>query len=262
MKSISVLIVSSVFILLLVISQLILSSNTSLAFLPEQPTAVQQQQNVNQLNQSALQPSQQQQQQQSTAVVQQQQNVSQLNQSALQPSQQQQQQQSTAVVQQQQRISLEELKDSKDFIASGIIDSIIYTINGNWKANGNWKLIVSDGELTSFDTDMAFNNGTSAHTHEFQNFAVDDDSDDITVDSDGSLIVEGEMDVGTNGVISWPKIPAGINIEKGKIITVSLDDKDTNHHFGGQTVHGSVTLFKSCSVKPGASMQVPTGGCS
>jgi hypothetical protein len=232
MKSISVLIVSSVLILLLVISQLILSSNTSLAFLPEQPTAVQQQQNVSQLNQSALQPSQQ------------------------------QQQQSTAVVQQQQKISLEELKDSKDFIASGIIDSIIYTINGNWKANGNWKLIVSDGELTSFDTDMAFNNGTSAHIHEFQNFAVDDDSDDITVDSDGSLIVEGEMDVGTNGVISWPKIPAGINIEKGKIITVSLDDKDTNHHFGGQTVHGSVTLFKSCSVKPGASMQVPTGGCS
>ena len=40
MKSISVLIVSSVLILLLVISQLILSSNTSLAFLPEQPTAV------------------------------------------------------------------------------------------------------------------------------------------------------------------------------------------------------------------------------
>jgi hypothetical protein len=254
MKRILVLIVSSGFILLSVISQLILSSYTSLAFIPQQPTAVQQQQNTSQLNQSALQPSQQQQ----PTAVQQQQNTSQLNQSALQPSQQQQ----PTAVQQQQKISLEELKDSEDFIASGIIDSIIYTINGNWKANGNWKLTVSDGELTSFDTDMAWNNGTAAHTHEFQNFEVNDDNDGITVDSEGSVIVEGEMDVGTNGVISWPKIPAGINIEKGKIITVSLDDKDTNHHFGGQTVHGSVTLFKSCSVKPGASMQVPTGGCS
>ena len=236
MKRILVLTVSSSFILLSVISQLILSSNTSLAFIPQQPTAVQQQQNTSQLNQSALQPSQQ---QQPTAV----------------------QQQPTAV-QQQQKISVEELKDSEDFIASGIIDSIIYTINGNWKANGNWKLTVSDGELTSFDTDMAWNNGTAAHTHEFQNFEVNDDSDGITVDSEGSVIVEGEMDVGTNGVISWPKIPAGINIEKGKIITVSLDDKDTNHHFGGQAVHGSVMLFKSCSVEPGASMQIPSGGCN
>jgi hypothetical protein len=54
---------------------------------------------------------------------------------------------------------------------------------------------------------MAWNNWTAAHTHEFQNFGVNDDSENIIVHSDGSVIVEGEMDVGTNGVILWPSIP-------------------------------------------------------
>ena len=37
-------------------------------------------------------------------------------------------------------------------------------------------LTVSDGKLTSFDTDMVLNNGTAAYTHEFQNFQVDSDN--------------------------------------------------------------------------------------
>src|SRR5918999_1734337 len=137
MKSISVLMISSIFVLVLVISLLLIfSTNTSLAF------SGQQQQNASQSNQSLLQLSPQQ----------------------------------LPTTGQQQQISLEELKDSEDFIASGIMDSTIYTINGNWKAIGNWKLTVSEGELTSFDTDMAWNNGTAAHTHEFQNFEANEDN--------------------------------------------------------------------------------------
>jgi hypothetical protein len=243
MKSMPILVVLLMFILSLLTSQLISSANTSQAFPAQQTTAAEQQQNMTQSNQSAaLQPLQQPQQ-----------NMTQSNQSAaLQPLQQQ-------TVQQQ--LPLEQVIDSGDFIASGLIDSTIYTINGNWKANGNWKLTVSDGMLTSFDTDMAWNNGTAAHTHEFQNFQVDDDSDNISTDSEGSVTIEGLMDVGTNGIVSWPQIPAEITIEKGKIITVSLDDEDTNQHFGGQAVHGSVTSFKSCSIQPEANMQIPSDGC-
>ena len=238
--------IPSVFVLLLATSLLMLTVNTSQAFTPQPPP-------------SAAGPQQQQQQPQQApqgnqSVSTQQQNTTQSNQSpppVLPPPQQQQ----------QQKIPLDQLVGSEDFSAGGSVDSTIYTTNGNWKATGLWTLTVSEGELTSFDTDMAWNNGTSAHTHEFQNFVMDDGSDSISIDSDGSVTIEGVMDVATNGVVSWPSVPAEIRIEQGKIITVSLDHEDTDNHFGGQAVHGTITSLKPCSGTPGANMQVPTGAC-
>lgn len=69
------------------------------------------------------------------------------------------------------------------------------------------------------------------------------------------------MDIGTNHVITWQHVPAQIAIEKGKIITVSLDDGKTNHHFGRQAIHGTVSSSKRCSITLGPDMQVPSG-CS
>src|SRR5215208_6113450 len=120
----------------------------------------------------------------------------------------------------QQIAPLNQLVGSEDFAASGTINSTLYTTNGNWEAIGIWTLSVSEGEVTSFDTDMAWNNGTSAHTHEFHNFEMDEDSDDISIDSEGGITIEGGvMDVGTNGVVSWTNVPAEISIQQGKIIT-------------------------------------------
>jgi plastocyanin len=207
-----------------------------------------------QTNQSAPPPSQQQQQigqqpppqsTQTSPPPLAQQNTTQLNQSAP-----------------QQIAPLNQLVGSEDFAASGTINSTLYTTNGNWEAIGIWTLSVSEGEVTSFDTDMAWNNGTSAHTHEFHNFEMDEDSDDISIDSEGGITIEGGvMDVGTNGVVSWPNVPAEISIQQGKIITVSVDHEETNNHFGGQSVHGIVTSLTPCSASPGANMQIPTGGC-
>jgi major membrane immunogen (membrane-anchored lipoprotein) len=231
------LMIPSVFVLVLAASLLILTVNTSQAFTPQQPppsTAGQQQQpQAPQANQS----------------VSTQQNTTQSNQSAQQ--------------QQQQQIPLNQLVGSEDFTAGGTIDSTIYTTNGNWEATGTWTLTVSEGELTSFDTDMAWNNGTAAHTHEFQNFVMDDGSDNISIDSEGGITIAGVMDVGTNGVVSWPSVPVEITIDQGKIITVSLDHEDTDNHFGGhdQAVHGTVASLKPCSATPGPNMQIPTGAC-
>jgi hypothetical protein len=222
-------------------SLLILTVNTSQAFTPQPPpsTAGQQQQQMPQAPQAP----------QANQSLSTQQNMTQSNQSAPPPAQQ------------QQKIPLDQLVGSEDFSAGGAVDSTIYTTNGNWKATGLWTLIVSEGELTSFDTDMAWNNGTAAHTHEFQNFVMDDGSDNISIDSEGGITIQGVMDVGTNGVVSWPSVPAEISIEQGKIITVSLDHEDTDNHFGGQAVHGTVNSLQPCSATPGPNMQVPTGAC-
>jgi hypothetical protein len=239
------LITPSVFVLLLATSLLILTVNTSQAFTPQPPpsTAGQQQQ----MPQAPQAP-------QANQSLSTQQNMTQSNQSAPPPPPAQQQQQ------QQQKIPLDQLVGSEDFSAGGAVDSTIYTTNGNWKATGLWTLVVSEGELTSFDTDMAWNNGTAAHTHEFQNFVMDDGSDNISIDSEGGITIQGVMDVGTNGVVSWPSVPAEIVIQQGKIITVSLDHEDTDNHFGGQAVHGTVTSLKPCSGTPGPNMQVPAAG--
>ena len=237
-----VLMIPSVFILLLAASLLmLLTVNTSQAFTPQQPPP------------STAGPQQQQPQApQASQLVSTQQNTTQSNQSAPLPPQQQ-----------QQKIPLNQSVVSEDFRANGTIDSIIYTTNGNWKATGTWTLTVSEGELTSFDTDMAWNNGTAAHTHGFQNFVMDDSSDNISINPGGNVTIEGDMDVATNGIVAWRSVPAEITIDQGKIITVSLDHEDTDNHFGGhdQAIHGTITSLKPCSVKPGPNMQIPTDAC-
>jgi hypothetical protein len=233
--------IPSVFVLLLAASLLmLLTVNTSQAFTPQQPSS------------SAAGPQQQlPQAPQASQLVSTQQNTTQSNQSAPLPPQQ------------QQKIPLNQSVVSEDFRANGTIDSIIYTTNGNWKATGTWTLTVSEGELTSFAVDMSWNNATAHHTHEFGNFVTDDDSDNISIDPQGNVTMEGDMDVATNGVVSWRSVPAEITIDQGKIITVSLDHEDTENHFGGhdQAIHGTVTLLKPCSVKPGPNMQIPTNAC-
>jgi hypothetical protein len=151
--------------------------------------------------------------------------------------------------------SSEDSEDTESFVAQGQIDSIIYTTSGKWNAQGKWAMTISEGTLTSFNTDMAWNNGTAGHSHEFRNFEADDA---IELGTDGSVSIEGEMDVGTNRAVSWQNVPAGISIEKGKIISISLDDEETNNHFGDQAVHGTVTLIKPCNMTPGPNMEVPT----
>ena len=76
-----------------------------------------------------------------------------------------------------------------------------------------------------------------------------------------NLSFDGKMDVGTNGVISWFNVPSQINIEKGKTITISIDDKQNDNHFGGQAIHGTVNVIKPCGLKPGPQMQIPTTNC-
>jgi hypothetical protein len=237
-----VLIIPSVFVLLLAASLLmLLTVNTSQAFTPQQPSSSAAGRQQQQLPQAP----------QASQLVSTQQNTTQSNQSAPLPPQQ------------QQKIPLNQSVVSEDFRANGTIDSIIYTTNGNWKATGIWTLTVSEGELTSFAADMSWNNATAHHTHGFGNFVTDDDSDNISIDPQGNVTMEGDMDVATNGVVSWRSVPAEITIDQGKILTVSLDHEDTENHFGGhdQAIHGTVTSLKPCSVKPGANMQVPTGAC-
>src|SRR5215211_5207113 len=157
------------------------------------------------------------------------------------------------------QISWDELEEAGGFIANGKMNSTLFTINGNWKATGDWSMNVADGELTSFNTTMTWNNGTSGHTHEFSNFEADDEGVDISAE-DQTISVAGTMDVGTNGAVVWEDVPSEITIERGKIITASVDNEATEQHFSGQSVYGNLTSLSICSTgAPGPGMQVSPG---
>jgi hypothetical protein len=140
--------------------------------------------------------------------------------------------------------------------ANGTIDSLIFAPSTKWIATGNWSMVLRNGNVNSFNANMTWynNNGTGTHTHELLNFKSN--PIDITVKPGDNVLLKGLMDVGTNHRITWPSVNSTIDIKGGKTISISLDDKETNKHFAGQTVYGVVKSFTKCSDQPGANMEV------
>ena len=221
------------------------------------PDQQQQQQPQQQFEQPVQeqQPIQQQQpvqQQQFEQPVQEQQPVQQ--QQFEQPVQEQQPIQQQQPVQQLQQFQIPQHGDIDSFKATGTIHSYIVTPTSPWNATGEWTLIVEDGEINNFVTNMAWFNGTSGHTHDFLNF---ESSGDIELPADNIVTIEGEMDVASNGVVTWDEVESSINIGGGgRTITINVDHEQTDHHFAGQPVVGTINSLTPCSDSPGPSMEI------
>src|SRR5215210_2207285 len=156
------------------------------------------------------------------------------------------------IVQNQIQIPQHDTIDS--FKANGKINSFIVTSSSAWNATGDWNMIVENGEMINFVTNMAWFNGTTGHTHDFLNF---DSSGEIELPPDNIVTIDGEIDVASNGVISWDGVESIINIGGGgKTITISVDHEATDHHFAGQPIVGTVTSLTPCSDSPGASLEI------
>ncbi len=140
-------------------------------------------------------------------------------------------------------------RSSNNFNASGTLNSTLYTTTGNWDSTGNWTLVVNNGKVT-FTADMTWQGGSSTHTHSFKNFK----SNYMHLSANNTVLLKGTMDVETNGFTTWQKVPSTINIEDGKIIHISVDDKKTDNHFAGQAIHGTVNSL-NCAT-PGSNMEV------
>jgi hypothetical protein len=141
-------------------------------------------------------------------------------------------------------------------ISKGTINSVISTPTTSWISSGNWTLNIENGAISSFESEMIWNsiNGTNAHSHQFQNLKV---SKLVLVnESSSNVSIKGLMDIGTNNRIVWRDVPTTININGKQTISISVDDKVTNHHFSSQPILGMVTSFIICSDIPGPNMEV------
>jgi hypothetical protein len=146
------------------------------------------------------------------------------------------------------------------FVTKGKINTLISVPTGKWLASGNWSIILNNGNVTSFGSNMTWYNssGTNAHTHELTNFEAGPGGIQ-TLPLGGSaeqIIIKGVSDVGANNRISWFEVPTTITINDHKIVSISLDDNKTNHHFGGQPLLGIVDSFVKCSDTPGPNMEL------
>jgi hypothetical protein len=145
----------------------------------------------------------------------------------------------------------------EDFIVGGKINSVLPVGNNTWISDGNWNIVVESGDAKMFRTQMIWTSadGTKSHTHDFQNFVLSPDSDGIVMSPNTTLLLEGELDVATNGVIEWEGVPAAIYVGNGQTIAMTVDDEATNSHFGGQPIYGLVTSFMPCG-SSGPNMEV------
>lgn len=146
---------------------------------------------------------------------------------------------------------------TEEIIAHGIIGSLILTPSATWIAAGNWTIGVNSGVAPLVTANMTWynDNGTASHTHEILNFRP---SAPILVQPDNnSVFLRGVVDVGANHRIVWSDVQSTIDIKKGgKILSISLDDAQTNDHFGGRPIFGIVTAFARCSDVPGPNMEM------
>ena len=111
--------------------------------------------------------------------------------------------------------------------------------------SGDWTMNVNQGKLTdlvaSFYTGPI--NGAENHTHQLSNFRVSDNTP-IQLSPDKSVSLSGLVDVGTNGNKAWENVNATVDVSKGRSITISLADEDTQRHFMGQQIYGIVQGLK------------------
>ncbi len=154
----------------------------------------------------------------------------------------------------QQQFQIPQHGDIDSFKATGTIHSYIVTPASPWNATGDWTLIVEDGEVINFITNMAWFNGTTGHTHDFLNL---ESSSDIELPADNIVTIDGEMDVASNGLVTWDEVESSINIGGGgRTITINVDHDETDHHFAGQPIIGTVNSLTPCSDSPGPSMEI------
>jgi hypothetical protein len=162
-------------------------------------------------------------------------------------------------------------------VSNGIIDSLIITPSSTWIATGNWTVGVNNGSLALVSANMTWynDNGTASHTHEILNFrpiveevqrqgastttadAAQPTSKIIVQPDNKSIFLRGVVDVGANHRIAWRNVDSAIYIKNGgKILSIFLDDAQTNNHFGGRPIFGIVNSFIRCSNEPGPNMEI------
>jgi hypothetical protein len=146
-------------------------------------------------------------------------------------------------------------KPINTFGMNGAIGSLVLGMPPNTKTvdmttvqkfilSGDWSISIDKGNLTSFAANFYTGHadgGITNHTHQLSNFRVNNSNNvPIQLTPDKTVSISGILDVGTNGKKAWNDVHTTVVISKGRTISISLADKDTQSHFMGQQIYGIV----------------------
>ncbi len=138
--------------------------------------------------------------------------------------------------------------DSNNFILEGTIAAETSSTDLINKSkthilSGNWDLTVINGSAKSFDSrfTMVHTDGTTRHTIYLLNFTAEKNQSPIHLDPAGTITINGQVDIASNGVPTWIDIPTTININKLSTIVIDFKETKTLNHFGGESVYGIVS---------------------
>jgi len=143
------------------------------------------------------------------------------------------------------------------FNADGVISSLIFglppsanTVNMStvqkFILSGDWQLSTENGIITNFSSVFYTGpvNGANNHTHQLSNLRASSNTP-IQLSADGSTVIPGILNVGTNGKNAWNDVHTRITISNGKTITITLADNGTQRHFMNQPIYGIVKHITS-----------------
>jgi hypothetical protein len=152
--------------------------------------------------------------------------------------------------------ALAQTTTTSTFGMNGEISSLVLGVPENTKTidmttvqkfilSGDWNMRIDQGKLTNFTANFYTGpvNGANNHTHQLSNFRVNNNNP-IQLNPDNSLSISGLLDVGTGGNKAWNDVNATVVISKGRTISISLDDTDTQRHFMEQQIYGIVKEIK------------------
>jgi hypothetical protein len=139
------------------------------------------------------------------------------------------------------------------FSAIGQISSLIITVPRNdfniahafnVILTGDWNLSVIKGKITNFAANFLASpmDGTKPHMHQISNFKSTNKKP-IELTSNGTSLINGTADIKINGQVVWKDAHISIMIANSNTFILDPNDRDTDNHFGDQSVYGIVTRF-------------------
>ncbi len=141
------------------------------------------------------------------------------------------------------------------FSAIGQISSLVITvpdegfnISDAFKVilTGEWNLSVNKGKITNFAANFLASpmDGTKGHIHQITDFKSTTGKS-IELTSEKNISMNGTADIRINGIVIWKNAHLSVLIFNGSTVSIDPDDKDTENHFGKQSVYGIVTRLIS-----------------
>lgn len=137
------------------------------------------------------------------------------------------------------------------FSAIGQISSLIITVPENdfniahafnVILTGDWNLSVVKGKITNFVANFLASpmDGNKPHMHQISNFKSTDKKP-IELIGNGTSLINGTADIKINGQMIWKDAHVSVMIANSRTFILDPNDKDTDNHFGDQSVYGIVT---------------------